>query len=75
MALVIDRAVRPMAERNDPNRTPRSVLATLTIVLLGAAMTWFLVWTELRLQPLEVNCCSSANAVRARGFGPARSGS
>jgi diguanylate cyclase (GGDEF)-like protein len=31
------------------------VLGTLVIVLLGAAMTWFLVWTELRLQPLEVN--------------------
>jgi len=44
-----------MAARTDSNRTPRSVLATLTILLLGAAMTWFLVWTELRLQPLEVN--------------------
>src|SRR6188472_3867404 len=44
-----------MAERTDSHRTPRSVLATLVIVVLGAAMTWFLVWTEIQLQPLEVN--------------------
>ena len=44
-----------MAERTDSNRTPRAVLATLTIVLLGGLMTWSLVWTELRLMPLEVN--------------------
>jgi hypothetical protein len=54
-APLIDRAGKSMAERTDSNRTPRSVLATLTILLLGVAMTWFLVWTELRLQPLEVN--------------------
>ena len=44
-----------MADRHDFNRTPRGVLATVVIVVLGAAMTWFLVWTEYRLQPLEVN--------------------
>jgi diguanylate cyclase (GGDEF)-like protein len=44
-----------MAERTDSYRTPRSVLATLVIVMLGGAMTWFLVWTEIHLQPLEVN--------------------
>src|SRR3954453_17700601 len=51
----IDRAAGPMADRTDSHRTQRSVLATLVIVLLGAAMTWFLVWTEIHLQPLEVN--------------------
>jgi diguanylate cyclase (GGDEF)-like protein len=42
-------------ERTDSNRTLRSVLATLAIALLGAAMSWFLIYTELNLQPLEVN--------------------
>ena len=44
-----------MADRLDFNRTPRGVLTTVVIVLLGAAMTWFLLWTEYHLQPLEVN--------------------
>ena len=42
-------------ERTDSNRTLRSVLATSAIALLGAAMAWFLIWTELHLQPLSVN--------------------
>jgi diguanylate cyclase (GGDEF)-like protein len=42
-------------ERTDSNRTLRSVLATVAIALLGAAMSWFLIYTELNLQPLEVN--------------------
>jgi diguanylate cyclase len=44
-----------MPDRTDPNRTPAGVVATVVIVVLGAAMTWFLFWTEMRLQPLEVN--------------------
>jgi diguanylate cyclase (GGDEF)-like protein len=43
------------SERHDSNRTLRNVLATSAIALLGAAMSWFLVWTELSLQPLTVN--------------------
>jgi hypothetical protein len=42
-------------ERTDSNRTLRSVLATVAIASLGAAMSWFLIYTELNLQPLEVN--------------------
>ena len=42
-------------ERTDSNRTLRSVLATSAIALLGAAMAWFLIWTEVHLQPLSVN--------------------
>jgi diguanylate cyclase (GGDEF)-like protein len=43
------------SERTDTNRTLRSVLATLAIALLGAAMAWFLIWTEVHLRPLTVN--------------------
>jgi diguanylate cyclase (GGDEF)-like protein len=42
-------------ETTDPNRTLRSILATVVIALLGAAMSYFLIWTEIRLQPLTVN--------------------
>src|SRR5688572_12199161 len=49
-----------MADRTDSNLTLRGVLATLAIAFVGAAMTWFLLWTEIHLQPLEVNW---------RGFG------
>src|SRR5262245_7354631 len=43
------------SERSDSNRTLRSVLGTSAVALMGVAMAWFLIWTEIRLQPLTVN--------------------
>jgi diguanylate cyclase len=57
-AALYDSAIaRPMTTPyTDTNpRTLRNVLATSAIALLGVAMSWFLIWTELQLRPMKVS--------------------